>query len=90
MQKETVLRVADKDAQRKALKAVAKEQKRTDRKASQKVSWCTFHGRKVRSLLSSLGAFCLVLSMSEQTGAAPPPALKVVVAVENSRKIYLA
>ena len=38
MQKETVLRVADKDAQRKALKAVAKEQKRIDRKASQKVS----------------------------------------------------
>ena len=39
MQKETVLRVADKDAQRKALKAVAKEQKWTDRRASQKVSW---------------------------------------------------
>ena len=39
MQRETVLRVADKDAQRKALKAVAKEQKRTDRKASQNVSW---------------------------------------------------
>ena len=39
MQKETVLRVADKDAQRKALKAVAKVQKRTDRRASQKVSW---------------------------------------------------
>ena len=38
MQRETVLRVADKDAQRKALKAVAKEQKRTDKKASQKVS----------------------------------------------------
>eukprot|EP00891_Asterochloris_glomerata_P007971 jgi/Astpho2/7971/Aster-06568 len=35
--RETVLRVADKDAQRKALKAVAKEQKRTDRKASQKL-----------------------------------------------------
>ena len=66
MQKETVLRVADKDAQRKALKAVAKEQKRTDRKASQKVSWLQV-SRAGRC--SQFEAFHLVLVLSEQTGS---------------------